>query len=275
MSALAKGLGRAYLHIQQQPFGDLAELRHACLYHQAYDPQCEADRSEWLIQLIEATGNADDLYAEIFKLTQDLSFDDQVQRFAILGRLAQNAYPGAKAALYRHFNELGDDAQWLGTFEILAVDGLKGLAYIAESLGKRLLADTTQWEDDTLLREAYTRYFQAEVDAYLSKLALSNPFIRAYVQAVQDNTERRRQPSSTQGLILTDESLLTAILEATYPQAFPYGQAGQKASESQRDKLYTHLSLDLKPPQILRFLWVFRWAPLPVIDHRILSIDEC
>ena len=58
--ALQKGLGRAYLYVNK--YGDSQvrdSILYYCLHNPSYDAQCEEERAEWLISLIDLTENQD------------------------------------------------------------------------------------------------------------------------------------------------------------------------------------------------------------------------
>src|SRR5207247_899005 len=60
VSALQKGQGRALLHIRKVGLADLDQsILDACLHDRAYDPQCEGDRTDWLMEIVDATGAAE------------------------------------------------------------------------------------------------------------------------------------------------------------------------------------------------------------------------
>lgn len=53
---LFRGLGRAYLHLQQHDTAPYhAALLHACLYNPVYDRQSEGSRADYLFGLISLT----------------------------------------------------------------------------------------------------------------------------------------------------------------------------------------------------------------------------
>jgi len=59
-AALQRGQGRAVL--QAKRFAGACDedlIIDACIHHQAYDPQCEGDRSAWMMGIVEAAGLQD------------------------------------------------------------------------------------------------------------------------------------------------------------------------------------------------------------------------
>ncbi|MGA2951192.1 MAG: hypothetical protein ABSD80_03045, partial [Caulobacteraceae bacterium] len=91
-AALARGSGRAMILLRQArgdgSFKDA--LVRACICNQAYDPQCEEERSAYLARLIAATGHRDLCFAELAPSLSAAADDDTdiPQVFAVLARLA-------------------------------------------------------------------------------------------------------------------------------------------------------------------------------------------
>ena len=64
--ALQKGLGRAYLYVNK--YGDSQvrdSILYYCLHNPSYDAQCEEERAEWLISLIDLTENQDFYFSSV------------------------------------------------------------------------------------------------------------------------------------------------------------------------------------------------------------------
>ena len=56
--ALDKGLGRAVIQVREQGQDNLGDdILNACLHNLAYDPQCEGDHADWMLEIVELTGN--------------------------------------------------------------------------------------------------------------------------------------------------------------------------------------------------------------------------
>ena len=46
------------MHVRKHGLGDIEDsIVDACLYDRAYDPQCEEERADWLMEIVAASGN--------------------------------------------------------------------------------------------------------------------------------------------------------------------------------------------------------------------------
>jgi hypothetical protein len=107
-SWLARGLGRAVLHVQRYGIDGYREvLEHACLVSLTYDPQLEADRGPYLLTLMEAAGDVP-YYAELI-LGKYASSEgeprDRWQLSSLAGLLAMRCYPNAEDMLFDGANQ--------------------------------------------------------------------------------------------------------------------------------------------------------------------------
>lgn len=98
----------------------------------------------------------------------------------------------AKQAIYDRFysdNITGPD--WAGYSEIIDLDGLDGLLYIAEKVGRSLEKYPDDWEDDMFI--SYFQNKNPDIDAIseLNKSANENHYIQVYLNSVQQTLSKR------------------------------------------------------------------------------------
>lgn len=277
VSALEKGLGRAHLHLCQHGLTYADDLFAACLSNQSLDPQCEESKAAWLVALIDVTEHSEVFFERIIQNAGTVtSYYDALQYLQILSILTQRGYSQAKDAMYRTYdrilNTLGDAP---GVEDLIEVDGLNAVAHIADIIGSLLAKDPSRWEDDTHLRTAYDALGQDAVDSSLQALSRSNRNIRKYLAAVEQNRRLRETVGQTNTLQKIDfENVLEAIFEGHYRFAYPYVAFGRQATPAQLETVYAHLDLKMSQAQILRCLWVFRHARIPLIDERLFALME-
>ena len=109
---------------------------------------------------------------------------DLLQVFRIAKLIAQN---GNRLALELMKNELKYDQSWncfLGAEEIIETEGLEGLLFVTEVIGKKILSDTEYYEDDSILECSYESIGKDNVLTVLEKASKTNIRIKAYIDSV-------------------------------------------------------------------------------------------
>jgi len=194
-SAIRRGTGEAYLLMQSHPKLDFSrDIIQACLENFAYDRQCESDREYYLFELIALFGKKDKIRDAILKglITEQHDTWALTQLFALAKMFALQGDEEAKRAIYDRFlvNHIAG-SDWAGTSEILALDGMAGMLFIAEKLGEALENDPEDWQDDTTVRFFHERNPQLDVWGELETAAQSNRFIKKYFDEVVAAREKR------------------------------------------------------------------------------------
>ena len=268
--ALKKGLGRAWLELRTR--GD-AEFRsailHCCLHNTAYDAQCEGDRTEWLMSLIALTAHPDFYFAEIIAaLRVTREFWDRSQLFSLSRRLAEAGFAGAKAALYQAFDEQDFSESWLGGEDLIALDGLAGLAHVTRAIGRHLRQQENRWEDSWLLDFAREQLGTESVDTFLEQAALADPEIECYLEKVKAQA-RSGRAGRRAGLNL--QTILDNLENVRGDFPGSYSQFGRTATEADLNLLFGKLLLETRQDRLIRYLWIFRQRRLPRLDAKVLK----
>src|SRR6266852_4091240 len=99
---LRKGLGRAAIFLKTHPPEHCrAPLLHACTHDLTYDSQCEESRGQYLVNLIEASSDAEYYRDRILStLAADGAEKDLGQLFEIAARFVANGDQAMKQAMY-------------------------------------------------------------------------------------------------------------------------------------------------------------------------------
>lgn len=187
-SSIRRGTGEAYLLIRKYAHADFSdEIIKACLKNFAYDGQCESSRADYLFELI-LLSHTTRIRAKILHAlaTEQNHTWTLTQLFDLAKLFAQQGDEQARQAIYgRFFTNPIDGADWVGYSEIIDLDGLNGLLYIADKLGKGLQTNPDDWQDDTAIN--YFQQNHPDVDAMqvLKQAAGTNPNIQRYLNNVE------------------------------------------------------------------------------------------
>ena len=157
LNSLKRGTGEAYLIVKDNPKINFSnEIIQGVLNLYAYDGQCEGNRAHYIFDIISISNHKKKIRKAIL---QGLAREQEntwnlTHMFALTKLFAQQNDMEAKKAIYDRFlNPLIEGSDWVGYLEILELDGLVGLFYIAEKFGKYLEKNPDDWQDDSIIRE--------------------------------------------------------------------------------------------------------------------------
>ena len=311
--ALARGWGRAWLHVERHGGAGLHDiLLHALLNCQTYDPQIEGDRSGWLMAITDLAGAGESVYAEFIRRVHELPVGDPEhmywshldQRATVLGLLAKRGFAGARSALGRLFLDHGGASgdRSIGAMDIIELDGEQGLVQVASVLGNGAhqagAEDVVDWfvewfdrdraEGEGLRVLEAARRSDAGVEWFLSiRQAAEERYQAADNQAEPAALADPLVPSDFEfhdpGGKLTVEQVLAWIRNAP-PVPNPrhllqngclrLGWWGREAGDSDLDRVLLELETAESSLEQDRLLSVFAQRPMPRLPEKVLALAE-
>lgn len=187
--SIRRGTGQAHLIMMHNPNLDFSnDITKACLTNFAYDGQCENSRGVYLSELISLGKNRNKIRnAILIGLAREQSDTWTLTQLFDLARIfAQNGDAGAREAIYeRFFSSPIYGADWVGYSEILELDGMEGMKFIAEKMGKELQINPEEWHDDSIVKHFQDDNPDINVLKELETLAVENRFIQIYLENVK------------------------------------------------------------------------------------------
>jgi len=106
---------------------------------------------------------------------------------------AQQGDNEARQAIYDRFlNNPIEGSDWVGYSEIIELDGLNGLIFIAEKFGKHIDKNPDDWQDDSIIRHFQDDNPNIKAHQELEKLSAKNKFIKLYLDCIK-KTEKNRK----------------------------------------------------------------------------------
>jgi hypothetical protein len=140
--ALHNGLGRVILFLQTHdaaPYRDL--ILHACLHNTAYEPQIDGLKTDYLMEIIDLTGERDFYRRQILDaaaVAED-SVDswDPLHLFRFVEAFARQGDAEARQLLYDYARVHAVDEDSLGLESIVEIDGLEGLLFVLDLLSQK------------------------------------------------------------------------------------------------------------------------------------------
>lgn len=192
LNALKRGTGEAYLIAKNNPEIDFSnQIIKGVLNIYAYDGQSESDRAHYIFDIISISKQKDKIRKSVLQGLASEQNDtwNLTHLFALAKLYAQQNDTEVKQAIYDRFlNNPIEHSDWIGAYEILELDGLNGLFYVAEKFGKYIEQNPDDWQDDWIIKRFQEENKNIKVSEKLKKKSETNKFIRIYL----DNIKRTK-----------------------------------------------------------------------------------
>ncbi len=272
--AVQKGLGRTIMHVCEQGQKGLENvILDACLHNLTYDPQCEESRVDWLIKLLDLTGEAPFYHQRILEaLPNATDYWEAHQLVELAAELAKRGSAQAYEAIYHKFELQQFNESWLGGYQIIDIDGIEGLIRVAEIIGARLLKDSQCWEDDCLVLEAEKHFDYETIMSALEKQSPLSANVRAYKDAVVGYRKSVQTAQRRHRLHLDLNQILFKIETTDGANSYLCSNYGYCASDEEIEQIFVRLLTETRREQLLRYLWIFRRRALPRLDEHLLNL---
>ncbi|MGD0999683.1 MAG: hypothetical protein ABSA67_03190 [Candidatus Brocadiia bacterium] len=192
--ALAKGLGRAVEHVRSQPARSVrGDLLYACLHNLRYDYWFEEGRDDWLMELINLTGDAEFYRCRIVRaLAKARKRKDVDQLFVLAALFAGRGDAESRQAVYERFDRFEPQLNWMRYKAVVLADGMRGLEHIVERVGEYARLGHEVRDPAAAYEVARIRFGVRRVRAALRKWAARSQNARAYMELVLPKVQSRR-----------------------------------------------------------------------------------
>ncbi len=189
LNSIKRGTGEAYLIVKDNPNIDFSnQIIKGALNIYAYDGQSEGNRAQYIFDLISISNQKDKIRKAVLKRLSTEQNDtwNLTHLFALTKLIAKQNDTEAKQAIYDRFlNNPIEGSDWVGAYEILELDGLNGLFYVAEKFGKFIEQNPEDCQDDWIIRHFQGENKDRNVETELKKKAKTNKFIRIYLDNIK------------------------------------------------------------------------------------------
>lgn len=269
LNSLKCGTGEAYLLMKRYPKIDFSNhIIKGVLKNYAYDAQCEGNRSQYIFELISLSQQQDKIRKAVLRglATEQTDTWNLTHLFALAKLYAERGDAKMKEEIYSRFlkNPI-EGSDWAGSSEILELDGLQGMIFIAEKYGKQLEQNPEDWQDDTILVHFQNENPDIKVYEELKKKARTNKYIRIYLKEI-----KRVQKSSEEHSVKRKQ--YGDILEDLYRTKY-WGLLFRikKLNTEEVLKVAEVLVYETDKFKIERLLYVFNYHPFPLDKQIILD----
>lgn len=265
--ALATGHGRVLIHAERFGVDEFrSEILGAATEPAGFDTQVDG-YGEWqLAKLCEAAG----LVGEI--IHRKVAGDDVWLRCALLKEFFLTGHAAALQALREMWDRHLDGNDLPAVEELIALDGERGLSFVAGKLGELLARGNGFWVDGHELEMFDEVHGTGAAESILKREAATDDRIAIYLAGVESTLALRS--GMEKGISKKPVAEVTAEIRAA-TERFPRLQAwGRKASEGDRRQIAEILSVADDPRVVAKALSCFSGTGFPVFDPALLAYLE-
>lgn len=277
LNRLACGFGRVVLFLRQN---DAAPFREAildsCLYDRTFDQQAEGYRTEYLLDIMQATGEAEFYAARIREALgadgEDYSYG---QLYELAARLARNGDEEARRVMYDRFARNAAHQDTTGAADLVALDGLGGYLFVAEQWQRCPLSEEDHWEEAWLLEELERQIGREEARQALNHASEERPELADYLADVEQKRARwHNWRDSRKPLPVPTYDDLQTLIAA--PKQTTRWQRWRHWAKRLDEETFVRLAQDLLAETdrvpLLKRLHMFRERAFPVQMDRLLDL---
>lgn len=300
-AALQTGHGRALMNVLRHGSAGLEKLIvEACLHNQAYDPQCEDSRVDWLLDIIDAAGIQEAIQPQILKGWDSAPPDDYWDQSQLCGLAVAFARRGNvefRRRLYAAYRKCPNSTEFIGAQEIVELDGVDGLLFVAERAGQ-WIKDHPQdyiWELPLFVYDE--RHTTGDAERILRAAASGNSSIATYLERMdalraEDAAESQARPYG--GTTESDAIARASTKDSPQPDAIDawtaegiiadvessdrdrrvYRRWARQAPADQLEKIAERLYVENDPERIVLYLRMFVFKGLVRMDPRIMRFAD-
>jgi hypothetical protein len=235
----------------------------------AYDGQSEGDRAQYIFDIMGISPQKSNIRKAVLAGLAAEKEDtwNLTHLFAITRLLAEQNDAEAKQAIYDRFlTNVIYGSDWAGATEILELDGLEGLFFIAEKYGKYLLQHPDNLQDDDLITSFQKQHEHLNVFEALEKKAQTNRFIRIYLDNIRLTSARVQKPE--------EKPIYKDIVEEALNTKRLFFFRARNLTDQEIQALATQLMQEKNTSHIEKLLAVFDHYPYPFDSKLILDLAK-
>lgn len=277
LDKLSCGFGRVILFLRENDATAFREaILDSCLHHRAFDQQAESYRTEYLFDIMRATGEPEFYAAHV---RQALGADDEDydagQLYELAARFAKNGDAEARRVMYDCFKSHATRHDTTGAEEIITIDGVDGYLFVAEQWQRHPLPEEDHWEEAWLLERLEEQIGQEEARQALKRAAQERPDLMSYLTEVEQKRAqwRARRASREPISVPTYDDLKTLLPD---PKQTTRWQRWQSWARCLDDDTLAKLAQDLLAETdrvpLLKRLHLFRERIFPLPIDRLLDL---
>lgn len=271
LNSLKRGTGEAYLIVRDNPNIDFStQIIKGALNIFAYDGQSEGSRGKYIFDIISIVKQKDKIRKAVLKglATEKNNTWSLTHLFDLTKLYAQQGDNEARQAIYNRFlNEPIEGSDWVGYSEILELDGLKGLLFIAEKFGRHIEQNPEDWQDDSIIRHFQEENKELKVNEELEKASKKNSFIKLYLDTIT-KTENEQEKHKQEKIEFNN------IIEEIINNRFLSLRRQKNLTENEILEIATQLLKENNKSNFEKLLYIFSDYKFPFQSEFILKLAK-
>lgn len=282
--SLKIGQGRPHVYLSSNDDAQYSDnILFSCINSTIYDQQCEDQRGRYLFDLIRLTNKVSFYRSAISKSLLNTSDDSNLmQLFDIAMHFALHNDKCMRRDMYRAYERIVSHSPHIGASNIIEMDGLEGLQYVANLVGAQLRDGQYVPMVDDIVAFASNFLGKRNVESALSSHAKDNSNIRSFRDATLyqsiDTNERDTTLSELYSSITElsfDEMSKSLLLDTSLIGRIRIARWGRTASHVDLLNAATELLRIQLVEQQVQYLYIFRDAEFPLSpDILIQYVDD-
>ncbi|KOY87821.1 hypothetical protein AD998_18270 [bacterium 336/3] len=273
LNSLKRGTGEAYLIVRDNPEIDFSnQIIKGALNIFAYDGQSEGSRAKYIFDIISICKQKTKIRKAVLQglATEQNHTWNLTHLFDLVKLYAEQGDIEAKQAIYERFlsNPI-EGSDWVGYEEILTLDGLNGLLFIAEKFGKYIAENPNNSQDDYIIRCFQDDNKDLKVYEILEKASKTNKHIRLYLDMIS-KTKSIQEKHRNERSNIQYKDIVDAILNVKF---LPLKRIKQ-ISEDEVNLIANRLLVEKDKTNIEKLLIVFNYQKFPFDSEFILDLAK-
>lgn len=271
-NALKRGTGEAYIIAREHPTIDFSALIiKGAVKNYAYDGQVENSRARYIWDIISLSPQKEKIRHAVLDAlaTEQTDTWSLTHLFDLVKLYAQQGDQEARQAIYDRFlHHPIDYSDWVGYREILELDGMDGLMFIAEKFGKYIDTTETSWQDNSIIRHFQQDSPQLNVWQELEKASETNMFIRKYLDCIQCTEENSKKH------IRNHPVFKDIIDEVLHSEPYIEFFRRNKLTNVELTLIANRLLVEKNKGALEKLLYVFNYNRFPFDSEYILTLAK-
>lgn len=271
LNSLKRGTGEAYLLTRDNPKIDFSsQLIKGTLKNFAYDGQSEGSRAKYIFDIIAISKQKDKIRKAVLQgiATEQNDTWNLTHLFDLTKLFAQQGDNEARQAIYNRFlNNPIKGSDWVGYSEILELDGLKGMLFIAEKFGKYIEQNPDDWQDDSIIWHFQEENPIIKVNKELKKASETNSYIKQYLDTIS-KTKKEQEKHKHEKINIEYKDIVEEIFNE---KILPFNSR-KKMSKKDIYQIANQLLIEKNKIKIEKLLKIFSYQKFPFESDFILNL---
>ncbi len=273
LNSLKRGTGEAYLIVNENPEIDFStQIIKGVLNIFAYDGQSEGSRAKYIFDIITISKKKDKIRKAVLHgiATEQIDTWNLTHLFDLGKLFAQQGDNEARQAIYDRFlNNPIDGSDWVGYSEILELDRLKGMLFIAEKFGKYIEQNPDDLQDEYIISNFQEENKELNVYEELENASKNNPYIKLYLYTIS-KTKKEQEKHKQEKIIVEYKDIVDEIFNVKF---LPYNRR-KKMSNNDINLIANQLLIEKDKFKIEKLLNIFSFHKFPFESEFILNLAK-